>query len=129
MSDISVKSIDDAIFEARSIVNDLQVPYRNPDTTLITFLNTALRALYAVRPDAFIGDFSSGVMSNNAVETYYVTDLGLTPPTPFPVDDRLFFYPVVAFIAGSVEIQDDEFTDAARSAQLMASFKQQLQGA
>lgn len=129
MSDTSTKSIDDALFEARSIVNDLQVPYRNPDTTLVVFLNTALRALYAVRPDAFIGDFSSGVISNNAVETFYATDLDLTPPTPFPVDDRLFFYPVVAYIAGRIEIQDDEFTDTARSAQLMQSFLQQLQGA
>lgn len=129
MSDTSKKSIDDALFEARSIVNDLQVPYRNPDTTLVVFLNTALRALYAVRPDAYIGDFSSGVISNNAVETFYATDLGLTPPTPFPVDDRLFFYPVVAYIAGRIEIQDDEFTESARSAQLMQSFLQQLQGA
>jgi hypothetical protein len=129
MSDTSVKSIDDALFEARTIVNDLQVPYRNPDTTLLTFLNTALRVLYSVRPDAYIGNFSSGVISNNAVETFYASDLGKTPATSFPVDDRLFFAPVVAYIAGRVEIQDDEFTDQSRSAQLNQSFVQQLQGA
>ena len=128
MSDTTVKSIDDALFEARTIVNDLQQPYRNADATLVTFLNSALRALYSVRPDAFIGNFSSGIISNNAVETYYTTDLGLTPPTPFPVDDRLFFNPVVSFIAGRIEIADDEFVYNSRSAQLMQSFLLQLQG-
>lgn len=128
MSDTSSKSIDDALFEARTIVNDTQVPYRNPDTTLLLYLNTALRALYSVRPDAYIGNFSSGIITNNAVETYYDADLALNPPTTFPVDDRLFYAPVVSYIAGRIEIQDDEFTDTSRSAQLMASFIQQLQG-
>ncbi len=128
MSTTDSKTIDEALYEARTIVNDTQVPFRNPDTTLLLYLNTALRALYAVRPDAYIGDFSSGIISNNAVLTYDATDLGLTPPTDFPVDDRLFYGPVVAYIAARIEIQDDEFTETARSQQLMASFIQQLQG-
>lgn len=128
MATTDTKTIDDSLFEARTIVNDTQVPFRNPDTTLLIYLNTALRAVYAVRPDAYIGDFSSGVITNNAVMTYDATDLGLVPATPFPVDDRLFFSPVVAYIAARIEIQDDEFTESARSAQLMASFVQQLQG-
>jgi hypothetical protein len=128
MATTDTKTIDEALYEARTIVNDTQVPFRNPDTTLLLYLNTALRALYAVRPDAYIGDFSSGIISNNAVLTYDATDLGLTPPTGFPVDDRLFYGPVVAYIAARIEIQDDEFTENARSQQLMASFIQQLQG-
>lgn len=129
MATTDVKTVDEALFEARTIVNDTQIPFRNPDTTLLLYLNTALRALYAIRPDAYIGDFSSGIISNNAVLTYDVTDLGLDPPTSFPVDDRLFYGPVVAYIAARIEIQDDEFTENARSQQLMASFIQQLQGA
>lgn len=129
MADTAKKSIDDALFEARTIVNDTQVPFRNQNSTLLLYLNTALRALYSVRPDAYIGDFSSGIITNNAVETFYITDLGLTPPTVFPVDDRLFYAPVVSYIAGRIEVQDDEFTTEARSAQLLASFIQQLQGA
>lgn len=128
MATVDTKTIDDALFEARTIISDTQVPFRNPDTTLLLYLNTALRALYALRPDAYIGDFSSGIITNNAVLTYGTADLGLTPPTGFPVDDRLFYGPVVAYIAARVEIQDDEFTESARSAQLMASFVQQLQG-
>lgn len=128
MATTDTKTIDECLFEARTIVNDTQIPFRNPDTTLLLYLNTALRALYAVRPDAYIGDFSSGIISNNAILTYDATDLGLVPPTGFPVDDRLFYGPVVAYIAARIEIQDDEFTENARSQQLMASFIQQLQG-
>lgn len=129
MSTTTVKSIDDALAEARTIVNDTQLPFRNANDTLLLYLNTALRALYALRPDAYIGDFSSGIISNNAVLTYDATDLALVPATEFPVDDRLFYGPVVAYIAARIEIQDDEFTESARSAQLMQSFVQQLQGA
>ena len=128
MSDTSTKSIDDALFEARTIVNDTSEPFRNEDSTLIVYLNTALRVLYSIRPDAFIGDFSSGVITNNAVETYFVSDLGQNPPTPFPADDRLFFNPVVSYIAGRIEISDDEFSEDSRAIQLMAAMKQQLEG-
>lgn len=128
MATFDKKSIDDALFEARIVVNDTQLPYRNADTVLLFHLNSALRQVYAVRPDAYIGDFSSGIITNNDVETYDVTDLALDPPTEFPIDDRLFFNPVVAYIAGRIELADDEFTESARSAQLLAAFGQQLQG-
>lgn len=128
MSTLLTKTIDDCLLEARTIVNDTQLPFRNSDAILLLYLNTALRSVYAVRPDAYIGDFSSGIISNNAVVTYDETDLGLDPATPFPLDDRLFYSPTVAYVAARIEIQDDEFTESARSAQLMASFIQQLQG-
>lgn len=122
------KSIDDCLFEARQMCNDAVAPERNTDATLIYFLNTALRAVYSVRPDAYIGDFSSGIISTVTVNTYAVTDLDQTPATPFPLDDKLFYYPVVAYIAARIELGDDEFTESSRSAQLMASFMQQLTG-
>jgi hypothetical protein len=122
------KSIDDAIFEARQMCNDAVAPYRNPDTTVVAFLNTALRVVYSIRPDAYIGNFSSGIISTVTVNTYATSDLAQTPPTLFPLDDRLFFYPVVAYIAARIELGDDEFTESARSAQLMAAFVQQLSG-
>ena len=122
------KSIDDALFEARTVVNDYQLPYRNLDTTLLIYLNTALRAVYALRPDAYIGNTSSGIFGANLANTYVSSDLGMNPATPFPLDDRLFFAPVVSYIAARIELGDDEFTESARSAQLLQSFVQQLTG-
>ena len=122
------KSIDDCIFEARQACNDFMTPYRNADTTLVAFLNTALRVVYAIRPDAYIGNFSSGIIATQVMNTYVLTDLGKSPATPFPLDDKLFFYPVVLYIAARIELGDDEFTESARSAQLIAAFGQQMTG-
>lgn len=144
MSSATSKTIDDAIFEARAMVNDASLvagslsPTRNPDALYLTYLNSALRALYSVRPDAFIGNFTQGILSSVVILTYDVSDLQApdgtanpTPPspaTPFPADDRFFYNPVVAYIAARVELADDEYTENARSTQLMAAFVQQLRG-
>jgi hypothetical protein len=122
------KSIDDCLLEARLMVNDAALPYRNTNDTLIEYLNTALLAVYQVRPDAYIGDFSTGIVTTTTINMYQITDLDLAPATLFPLDPRMFYYPVVAYIAGRIELADDEFTETSRSAQLLASFKQQMQG-
>lgn len=133
MATATSKTIDDAIYESRLAVNDATVPYRNTDDTYLRYLNSALRALYSVRPDAFIGNFSQGILSAVQILTYDATDLQsyVTPPipaVPFPADDRFFFNPVVTYIAGRIELADDEYVDTARSAQLLAAFLQQTRG-
>ncbi len=144
MSSTTGKTIDDAISEARLMVNDNTLfngqvqPTRNADSVYLAYLNSALRALYSLRPDAFIGNFAQGILSQVVVLTYTPSDLqaidgvaNVTPPipaTPFPADDRQFFNPVVAYIAGRIEVSDDEYTETARSQQLLMAFKQQLQG-
>lgn len=144
MSSAISKTIDDAILEARAMVNDSTLvngvvgPTRNSDTLYLAYLNSALRALYSVRPDAFIGNFSQGILSAVTVLTYDTSDLQApdgvtnptppTPATPFPADDKFFFNPVVAYIAGRIELSDDEYTETSRSQQLLAAFVQQLRG-
>lgn len=120
------KTMDDLVVEVRAILNDLSVPYRYPNTQIIQITNTALREVYRLRPDAYIGNFIAGQLSSNLANTYSVSDLGLTPATPFPLDDRLFFGPIVFYVAGRIEIEDDEFADDQRAAILMTAFKQQL---
>lgn len=129
MSSTTTKTINDAIAEARLMVNDVLPPYRNDDPVYLAYLNSGLRALYQVRPDAFIGNFTQGIISTTAVVTYDITDLVTVPLTPFPVDDRQFFNPLVAYMAGRIEIADDEYTETSRSQQLLLSFRQQLMGA
>ena len=138
------KTIDDAVLEARLMVNDatlsLQgtvVPTRNADARYIQYLNSALSAVYSIRPDAFIY-MNTGIITTTLVPTYSTSDLqaidGVTnpsapiPATSFPLDDRQYFNPVVAYMAGRIELADDEYVDTSRSALLLASFKQQLMG-
>lgn len=144
MATATSKTIDDAILEARAMCNDSQFvdgtlnPTRNPDSLYITYLNSGLRSLYSLRPDAFIGNFSQGILTQATVLTYDVTDLQVidgapnpTPPvpaTPYPADDRFFFSPVVAYMAGRIELADDEYTDTSRSSMLLQAFAQQLKG-
>lgn len=132
------KTIDDCLTEVRQILNDLVVPYRYSDNWLIFVLNTALRDLYRIRPDAYIGNFITGVLSANLVNTYATTDLQVingvanpTPPvpiTPFPVDDRLFYASIVFYMIGRVELNDDEFADNNRAMTLLTAFRAQLTG-
>jgi hypothetical protein len=134
----TTKTIDDCLTEVRQILNDSVSPYRYSDNWLIYVLNTALRDLYRLRPDAYIGNFTSGVLSANLVNTYSTADLQVingtanpTPPvpiTPFPVDDRLFYGPIVFYMIGRVELNDDEFADNNRAMTLLQAFHTQLIG-
>lgn len=138
MVSIVTKTIDDIQLEVRQVLNDQQVPYRYNDRWLIQILNTALREVYRLRPDAYRGNFTSGVLSSNPVNTYSTSDLQVidgaanqTPPspaTPFPLDDRLFYGPVVFYVIGRMEIEDDEFADNNRAMTLMQAFRAQLIG-
>lgn len=139
MSSTVTKTLDDTVLEARQMVNDSNVnAQRNTDAVFIQYINSALRAVYSVRPDAFIGNFTQGVISRIAVVTYTTADLQIidgtpnvappAPATPFPCDDKQFFNPVVGYVAGRIELADDEYVDTSRSAQLMAAFLLQLRG-
>lgn len=135
MSTTTSKSIDDAVSEARFLLGDTGTnpagtafPTRYTDAQIIAQLNTALREVYSLRPDAFIGNFSQGNLTDTPVPTYSTSDLGLTPATAFPLDDRLFFSPVVFYIAGRTELSDDEFTDNNRAMTLYGAFRNMLVG-
>jgi hypothetical protein len=126
MSDTTTKSIDDLMTEVRQVLQDTQVPYRYSPQDLLNFLNTGLRETYRYRPDCLIGNFTAGVLSATTMPTYYTTDLGLVPATPFPLDDKLFYAPVVFYVAGRAELSDDEFADNNRAMTLMVAFKNML---
>ena len=132
------KTLDDMVLEVRQILNDTVAPYRYTDNWVIQVFNTAIRDLYSIRPDAYIGNFTTGVLSANVMNTYSVTDLQVingvgnpTPPipaTPLPYDDRHFHGPVVFYVIGRIELNDDEFADNNRAMSLLTAFRSQLTG-
>lgn len=127
MSTTVTKTLDDAITEIRAIVNDSDVAFaRFPNDLILTKINSALRDVYRYRPDAFIGNFTQGILSTNAIVTYDITDVGLA--TPWPIDDRLFYTPVVFYVAGMLDLSDDEFSDDGRAMTLLTSFRAELIG-
>lgn len=128
MSTATKKSIDDAFTEIRAIVNDSDAE-RFPDVLVMAKFNTALRELYRYRPDSLIGNFTQGVFSRNPMLTYVVAqDLNQIPPTSFPVDE-LYFSPVTFYVAGMLDLSDDEFSNDNRAMTLLTSFRSMLIGA
>jgi len=134
----ATKTLDDLQTEVREILNDSQVPYRYSDAWIVQVFNTAIRDLYRIRPDAYIGNFTTGVLSANVMNTYSTSDLQVingvantnppVPATPMPFDDRLFWGPIVFYVIGRIELNDDEFADDNRAMTLLQAFRTQLIG-
>lgn len=129
MASTNTKTLDDAVTEIRMLINDTDsLGYRFTQAQVLQKLNTALREVYRLRPDAYVGNFSQGVISVNSPMTYTVADLGLNPATAFPLDDRLFFAPVVFYVVGMLDLTDDEFADDNRAMTVLLAFRNQLIG-
>lgn len=129
MASTATKTIDDAVNEIRMLINDNDPDgYRFTQTQVLQKLNTALREVYRYRPDAYVGNFTQGILSVNSPVTYVLADLGLNPATPFPLDDRLFFSPVVFYVVGLLDLTDDEFADDNRAMTVINAFRNQLIG-
>ena len=135
------KTYQNLIIEAREILQDSQEPFRFTDATLLNQLNRALIELGRLRPDAFTDRFDEG--SGDII----VPEVVATDPTPDSDPDELDvdedsqvaltssidwpmqFYPaMVAYVIGSAELTDDEFTDDGRAATLLSSFKTEILG-
>lgn len=130
MVSFATKTIDDLFAEVRLLINDVGVNgtnFRYTNDQIMLKYNTALRELYRYRPDAYIGNFTQGVLVSNQIPTYTsAADLAQVPATVLPVDDRLFYNALVFFMVGILELGDDEFVDQGRASQLLASFRQML---
>jgi hypothetical protein len=128
MATTAVKTINDLVDEARDAVNDSELPYRFSNSKVMLHVNTALREVYRIRPDAWIGYQDTGVLTGATLPTYDADDLDADPAIDFPIDDRLFFNACVFFVAGRLELADDEFTEDSRARTLLAAFVQMIGG-
>lgn len=125
----ATKSLDDMVNEVRMLINDLDtVSPRFTQAQVLDKVNTALLEVYRYRPDAYVGNFQQGILSVNQPTTYSPTDLGQVPPTPWPLDIRLFFAPVVMYVVGMLDLTDDEFADDNRAMTVIQAFRNMLIG-
>jgi hypothetical protein len=122
MPTTAVKTINDLVEEVRDTINDSEEPFRFSNERVLRHVNTALREVYRVRPDAWIGYQSTGVLTSEEIPTYVEADLEADPLEDFPIDDRLFFNACMYFVAGRLELADDEFTEDSRARTLLQAF-------
>lgn len=108
-----MKSVQDYISAARTLLQDLNEPYRYSDTVFKVALDISLDEAYRIRPDMFIGV---------AVMPSYVS----LPNTAEPPIPRGYQSPFLYYICGHAQLSDQEDTTDARAGTFLAKFTAQL---
>lgn len=110
------KTYQNAIDEAREILQDTEEPFRYSETVTLNILNRALQEVGRIRPDAYWDTFSG--------EDIVVPEVSDTSDL-FPLAMQ-FYLPIVSFIVAWSEVLDDEYTQDSRAAMLIQQFKTQV---
>jgi len=112
-------TVDQVVNEARRILQDENAitGYRYTDDHILTALNGGLGEVRRIRPDLFI------LSLTDDLPVYVAADI--TAQTPLPIHD-MFTMPLVSYVAGWIELADDEFTVDNRAVSLLTRFTQQL---
>lgn len=112
------KSVDDALTDARVILND-SAGDRYTDAQMVSDFNSAISMTKMLRPDAFkLGEVLPEVA---------VADLNQVPATDFPLPE-IFYQSFIYFLAGTAELRDDEFAVDGRAMTLLAAYRRNLTG-
>lgn len=94
--------VSELITSARKTLNDKDATgYRNSDPEMIAFAIDGLQTMRNMRPDLFVGRFTTAIGT-------------LTALSAIPVDDQ-FFRPLVDFVIARCEMTDDEHVVSARA--------------
>lgn len=116
----------DLISEARDFTQDAVAPFRNEDEFYVKHVNRGLQEIGRMRPDAFYELFDANNLNVPVVaETPTGTQVALTEE--FQID-MMFYAPLLAYLIGISEVQDDEFTDEGRAAMLLQQFRNTILG-
>lgn len=102
----------DVIARARDILQDLDAT-RYPDVDLLRYVSDAQRRGRSVRPDLFVGAYTTPIGE--------VIDVNADLVLPDQFVEAMGLY-----VAGRAEIRDDEFAVDGRAAQLLGALTQKL---
>lgn len=112
------KSVDDALTDARVILNDAAGD-RYTDAELVSDFNSAISMTKMLRPDVFkLGEVLPEIS---------VADLEQNPATSFPLPE-IFYQSFVYYLAGNAELRDDEFAVDNRAMVLLSAYRRNLTG-
>lgn len=112
-------TVSDYLSSARTLLQDLVIPYRYSDADLVADLNMAISEIVTMRPDLYMRE-----LRNSTVPTAYSSG---SPSTPVSVDLR-YRVAVLDYIVGHAQLRDDEETSDKRAAALLALFQAKLRG-
>jgi hypothetical protein len=110
------RTISDAITEARVFLQDTATPYRYSDDQLLAYLNNSFASIRNIRPDIFVGSFTSDPPSYSTVDS-----------TAYPLADQ-YFPATVYYITSEAEARNDQATANGRAAYFKGLFAAEMRG-
>ena len=117
------KTYENLITEARQLLQDTDSSaYRWDDTYLFNTLNRGLQELGRIRPDAFYDLYDANSLN---IPEIVDDDAAVAPQYDWATTFQLnmqYYNPLLAYIVGSIEITDDEFTVDGRAMMLLQQF-------
>jgi len=124
---MSTKTYENLVTEARELAQDTLAPFRNEVSFYLNHLNRGLQEIGRMRPDAFYELFDA-----NSLNVPEVIDADPTADqtiwtTLFQID-MMFYAPLLAYMQGVAEVQDDEFTLEGRAVMLLQQFRNTVLG-
>ena len=118
----------DLIDQARFLLQDtVESRYRYANEQLLAACHLACLTTKAVRPDLFFGRSLAEGSAGGCFPAppYEESQYATYRAYPAPVAE-IYHQPFIFFIAGYVEIVNEEYTGADRAGALLASFRRQL---
>jgi hypothetical protein len=110
---MALDTVQDYITEARTLLQDLVVPYRYADSELLSALSDAFMDARRLRPDMFLPTYTT-------LPTYATVDT--TAVSLDPMYRRAFVY----FMCGTAQMRDEESTEDSRAAMFLERFAKTL---
>lgn len=112
---MALTTVANYITEVRALLQDTATPYRYSDDDIVRALNMAIGDARRVRPDMFITYFEGSLPNYSSASPSVAVDI--------PEMYRMAF---VYFIAGFMQLRDQEDTTDARASVMINKFTSQL---
>lgn len=123
------KTYQDLISECRAKLQDtFDETQRWSDDYLVDVLNQGLQELGRIRPDAFYDLYDANALNVPEIVASTTAGTGQTAwDTNFALEMQ-FFTPLLAYVVGSIELTEDEFTVDGRAIALLNGFRSSVLG-
>ena len=109
------RTIDDAVTEARVILEDTETPYRYSDSELVRYLNNSFAEMRRVRPDLFVGLFIT------QLPTFTVSQFSSSYPLP-----DMYYPATVSYMVAMSNMRDDQDVLSGRASSFLQLFTAQM---
>ena len=109
------KTVDDAVVDARAILQDERTPYRYPLADIVRYFNESFAEMRRIRPDIFVGRYLT------ELPTFTTSDLDMY----YPISD-MYFSASVDYIVYRIGVRDDQSINENRAEAFYKMFLQSL---